>query len=87
MSTHDDWVATRFLARLRADEQGGGRRPLREYLAAHPGHEELIAREFVLATAAADELQGELDDAGVDRAAGTIGPFVPIRELGRGSQG
>ncbi|MFO1077600.1 MAG: serine/threonine-protein kinase [Planctomycetota bacterium] len=77
---HEDWIATKFLLQLRADEQGRGRRSLAEYLAGFPGHEELVAREFVAATADA----APDDDGGPE---GTIGPFRLLRRLGRGSQG
>lgn len=80
---NEDWVATRFLLRLRADEQDQTRRPLTEYLAEFPGHEELVAREFVLATA--DEVPP--DEPGGNPHARALGPFRLVRELGRGSQG
>ncbi|MCR9247447.1 MAG: serine/threonine protein kinase [bacterium] len=76
-------MATSFLLRLRADEQGATKRSLAEYLAEFPGHEELIAREFVLATAPGTPAEEPATEPG----ARSVGPFQIVRELGRGSQG
>ncbi|MCA8959870.1 MAG: hypothetical protein KDC38_05130, partial [Planctomycetes bacterium] len=42
----DDAIAIEFLARLHADREIGGLRPLRDYLALFPGHEETLATEY-----------------------------------------
>ncbi|HEX6813315.1 MAG TPA: serine/threonine-protein kinase [Planctomycetota bacterium] len=86
---HEDWLATEFLVRLRSDEQRGARRPLREYLAEYPGSEEIVAREFVLATAVAGAERQPACAADPEAAVGPaqIGPFRLLHELGRGSQG
>ncbi|MGB3965568.1 MAG: serine/threonine-protein kinase, partial [Planctomycetota bacterium] len=77
---HATWLATEFLKRLRHDEERHARRPLADYLKDYPGHEDLIAREYVLAS----------DDGprpGDDAADQCIGPFRLLRELGHGGQG
>ncbi|MCA8972014.1 MAG: serine/threonine protein kinase [Planctomycetes bacterium] len=75
------WAAVEFLTRLRADEARGRVRTLREYLEDWPGHEELIAREY-LETRALDRRADELDGSSEQ-----FGPFRIERELGRGAEG
>ena len=45
MSGSSTEVLLELLARLASDRSDGGLRPLAEYLALYPGHEELVAAE------------------------------------------
>ncbi|MBK8096849.1 MAG: serine/threonine protein kinase [Planctomycetes bacterium] len=80
--TDTDRIAAEFLLRLRTDEERAGRQPLAVYLACYPGHEEIVAREFVATQDA--EATGERPAPGPGTR---IGEFVLERPLGRGAQG
>ncbi len=75
-------VAAAFLARYLADREAGAVRAAEEYAALFPGFEELVAREL-------RALEADADADGPDprRDGATIGPYRPLRELGRGGQG
>ena len=74
-----------FLSDYLDDLERGRRRPLREYLDRHPGHEAVIAREWLQRV---EQGAGpQLGEQGEEQGARTIGPYVLVRELGRGGQG
>ena len=71
-----DAVANELL-RLVLEDRGGGReRPLAEYQALFPGHEELVARELAGAGADSGAVDGEL-----------FAGYRLLRPIGRGGQG
>jgi serine/threonine protein kinase len=74
-----------FLSDYLDDLDSGVRRPLSDYLARHPGHEQAIAREWLRRT----EERGRGAEDGGDASADTrrIGAYALVRELGRGGQG
>ena len=95
-----DAVVFDFLSELLDDEAGAGVRPLGEYLARYPGHEEAVASEYLRATGRleAAEAPGGADQgtagAGSSEAGGDapgdgrlIGHYRLDRELGTGGQG
>ncbi|MBL8858346.1 MAG: protein kinase [Planctomycetes bacterium] len=74
-----------FADQLLGDVEAGRELPLAHYLARFPGHEEQVAREYLLLTGkAASEIE-----VGLRRAhpRDTIGPYRLIEILGRGGQG
>jgi len=74
-----------FLDLYLEDREAGQPRPLREYLARFPGHEEFIAREFL---ALEEGPRPERDAESLPEGeVGRIGPFRLVRLLGRGGQG
>lgn len=70
-----------FMERYLSDRDAGKVVPLAEYFARWPGHEEEIAREYLFLQTARDAGRS------MDPASPTsIGPYVIVRELGRGGQ-
>ena len=74
-------VALAFLNELAADRQRDCVGPLARYLAKYPGHEELVAEEYLRARAPAAE-PGDDSEESDER----IGRYRLVRELGRGGQ-
>ena len=80
-----DSIALAFLERLWADRDSGRERTLGDYLALYPGHDEIIATEYVRALA---DARGEVGgDESLEAEEGRLGPYRLIQELGRGGQG
>ncbi|MGD2018075.1 MAG: serine/threonine-protein kinase [Planctomycetota bacterium] len=89
-----------FLSELLDDQAGGGARPLAEYLARYPGHEEAVAAEFLRATGriepeaapvggapARESAAGATAAPAGDGDARIIGHYRLEEELGAGGQG
>lgn len=70
-----------FAERFLEDSEANGPRSLTAYLALYPGHEELIAREYVALTSS----RGGTSNPDAEDAQ-RIGPYRLICELGRGGQ-
>lgn len=90
----EDAVVFDFLSELLDDEAGAGVRPLGEYLARYPGHEEAVASEYLRATGRAEVVEPSPapgKGAGAsEKGAGdgrVIGHYRLDRELGAGGQG
>ena len=83
-----DRLALEFLERFWSDLDAGRSVGLAPYLRQFPGHEELIAREYLGAVAEARG-GGEGERGGEKRRSeeGRIGPYRLLEELGRGGQG
>ena len=77
-------VALLFLERFWADRDAGRGGGLLDFLDQFPGHDELVAREYLGAVAQARG-EGERDEALPEE--GRIGPYRLLEELGRGGQG
>lgn len=78
------WIALEFQTRFAADREAGENHRLAHYLAAFPGHEEVIAREFMaLESAPQDHVEKDTEDAEEAR----VGPYRLRGEIGRGGQG
>ncbi len=79
-----------FVAEFLEDLERGSLRPLADYLARFPGHEEEVAREYLelVDRNASGELGvvAEPGNGGDDRPR-RLGPYRLVRELGRGGQG
>ncbi len=74
----EDRVVVEFLGEFVADRAAGAPRPLAEYLARYPGHEESIAREYVHLTSAAATPLADPE--------GKLLHYRLLGELGRGGQ-
>lgn len=84
----DDRLAAAFLARWIADREQGIARPLADYLQLFPGHDALLAREWLHAASTPVAPQSAAPVTAEDAdAAQRIGPWRLRRELGRGAQG
>lgn len=71
-----------FLVRFLADQDSGQVRTLDEYVALYPGHRKTIVEAYSIATS-------PIDDPTAASPRGIpphIGPYRPLRELGRGGQ-
>ncbi|MFT7617872.1 MAG: tetratricopeptide (TPR) repeat protein, partial [Planctomycetota bacterium] len=79
-----DGLALIFLERFWNDHEAGRELPLSDYFAQFPGHEEVIAREFITAR---DEILLENQGEGSQGDSELLGPYRLISELGRGGQG
>jgi serine/threonine protein kinase len=77
--THDDSALLDFLLLWSEDEAAGATRPLAHYLARFPGHERAIESAF-----RARNERASARGASLERR---IGPYLVLRELGRGGQG
>jgi serine/threonine protein kinase len=77
-------VALVFLERFWADRDAGRSIGLREYVEQFPGHDPVIAREYLSALA---EERGERSEETSESEEGRIGPYRLLEELGRGGQG
>lgn len=71
-----------FLLQYLADQDRGQVRTLDEYVALYPGHRKTIVDAYAIATAPIDE-PAPASPQGVPPR---IGPYRPLRELGRGGQ-
>ena len=82
-------ILNSFLRRYSEDQQARGVRPLEEYKALFPGHEELIARKYAELRAQALEDHPETGKETSTKVSDEerIGPYRILRELGRGGQG
>ena len=80
--SHENWetyAACDFFELYLDDVEAGIERPLAEYLARFPGHEEVVAREYLSLRAKAD--------AAVPAPSGDrLGPYRLLRPLGSGGQ-
>ncbi len=79
-----------FLDEYARDAERGRVRRLAEYLARYPGHEELIAREYLRRQSSAASSAPEPADSrgpAQDDGERRIGPYRLVRELGVGGQG
>jgi hypothetical protein len=68
----------RFIDQYRKDREGGAVRALRDYFDLFPGDEQGIAGEFLFLQRGSS--------AAPEKAAGRLGPYRILRELGRGGQ-
>ncbi|MGE3174217.1 MAG: protein kinase [Planctomycetota bacterium] len=76
-----EWPVVDFLLRMRADQEGAGVRPLREYLDLYPAHQEAVAREYLLIRSLDRDAATDDDDPR------SFGGFRLLRQLGQGGQG
>ncbi len=78
-------VSFAFLERFWADREAGKECGLNEYLELFPGHEEVVAREYLRALA--EHRRAEVGDDVESSDENRLGPYRLIKELGRGGQG
>ncbi|MFT7619209.1 MAG: tetratricopeptide (TPR) repeat protein [Planctomycetota bacterium] len=81
----DQDSAKTFLDRFWADQVAGEKKKLSDYLAQFPGHEEIIAREYL--SGITENRDEELGENALEPADGQVGIYRLIKELGRGGQG
>lgn len=79
----DDQVAIAFLKRRLLDQARGVEKDLAHYLREFPGHDTVIAQEYLRAVA--EESSDDANNDGND--AQMIGPYRIVAEIGRGGQG
>ena len=78
--TSDDVIAA-FLERYWRDQDRDEVRPLSDYLAQFPDHEDIVAQEYMALR------QSAAEDTNADHGDDSIGPYAIESELGRGGQG
>ncbi len=78
--TPDDVIAA-FLERYWRDQDAGENRPLSDYLAQFPDHEDIVAQEYMALRTSGEEPGQESTDTD------SLGPYEIEGELGQGGQG
>ncbi|MAG56914.1 MAG: hypothetical protein CMJ83_11525 [Planctomycetes bacterium] len=83
-----DLAVLKFLSRFTDDRAAGDIRPLDEYVARFPTHEEAVIREYLeLEIASQSVTDVEQPDESGSTLPPTVGPYRILSELGRGGQG
>lgn len=83
MSSASLHVAVEFLGRLAADRDADRVAPMAAYLAMFPGHEDIVAAEYLRAHSDG----GSASEVGVPESSSSdVGPYRLLDELGRGGQ-
>ncbi|GJM21138.1 MAG: hypothetical protein DHS20C15_10530 [Planctomycetota bacterium] len=77
-------IAVEFLSRLALDIEAQQLEPLAVYLERYPGHEEVVAEEYLRARRAAQAVGDE--EASRAASSPTIGGYQLLEQLGRGGQ-